>query len=91
MENIYIYIFLNRKFEYNYVPFGKPACVCAGGWGPCDEDPLPLYCGWKQMLFFFLMANYIEIRHPPPQPRKGMCEYVRVFPPGLPSLLGKKA
>lgn len=43
------------------------------------------------MLFFFLMANYIEIRHPPPQPRKGMCEYVRVFPPGLPSLLGKKA
>lgn len=40
--------------------------------------------------YFFVCFNGKLFRNPPPPP-KGMCACVPVFPPGLLSLLGKKA
>ena len=58
--------------------------------GALQREPSPIVL-WLETdaYFFFLTASYIEIR--PPSTHKGMCECVRVFPPGLLFLLGKKA
>lgn len=86
---MYIYIFLTENLNTVMCHLGNPPVFVHEGGGPAVRTLSHCIVVGNRDTFFFLRANYIEIR--PPSTPKGMCECVRVFPPGLLFLLGKKA